>query len=1625
MAQVGIGTKNPDKSAMLDIEVSSNNLKGVLIPRVPLKSLTDNSNINNGKTTNSLLVFNTTQNTELNIGYYYWFETTWIRLMTDQDNISRDIPKNDEFAVNAEEQSLYLKDTDENIVSVPLRDINVLTTLENKGKGIYVYTSEDNSQTSIDVVADVTNNFESVITNEDVQNALNVYFTNSIPEGNVTYVKEGNSYVFKYLDEKGDNQTIDISEVVKSLETITTITPEIVDGKNTGKYVYKNEEFTEVTIDVVADVTNNFESVITNEDVENSIYLKVANKGQKIESTDGVLNIKGGDKAVLSNTKISVNNKSISTEKIKPGVQGQLLITNTSGDVQWVDATDDIIKDVIALNESVTLIKDLQDGTFVYYNEDCFDKDGKFIEGSVGISFDANTLSIKENAPGLITFSDKKGELKVLDIRASNIIIDDTTIGSGNTNVQDVLETIIERITVLDNQSGALSGIGISINQGTSVDKAVLQDINLSIDKNAIDSEHIKADAVLASKIKDGAVTQEKLWAGKGKNQFVAVAQNDGTVKYQAIGSVIQGDALSTDNSLEIEGDASGSLLKGVKVQVAPNGIVTKHIENNAITAGKIGSAGIDAGAVLTTDGSGGTLFVPIIDAVDKAFNADIIGDAEQTVLVEGGENVLIGDKDKKVTITINKSGIKEKHIANGAVTAQKLNAEDAKEGSVATVGKKGAVSYQPLTTDLLQEKGNILSGTTISAIQGGVGSVLTDVTLEVNDQSITATKLIATEADKGAVATVGDNGIVSYKPLTSDLFQNKGTIATDNIIAVSDNGIGKVLEDVTLSINDNSIATKQLANNAVNTNQIADLAVTNDKITSGNIGQGRVLLSDEGGKTQWGELDKIYDAVAGNLSTDNIITIMPNEQGEIVSGERALLKDINLGIKDESITNKQIANQTIQIEKLNSKGATDEGMVMVTTKEGGFTYMSKSSIVQKGEDLEVNDGLKFLKGNGKSTVLAATIIGIEDQGITSDKLREKSVTTAKISSEGADTNAVLTADGKGAVTYKVLNENIFTGQGADLVSDESIEVTANNKALLQETSIAIAKAGVNTQHLKDKAVTTDKISSKQQDQNANEDALLVSDGQGGTMFKTLDNLALKEGKELKTDASITVKGAENALLKEVTIQVATNGIQEEHLNEKSVTIEKINSGGENAGLVLLTDGEGGASFQTVTSAIENTGKTIYEGDAIAVDGGKQAALKDVTISLKNKGVTNQKIADKTIKAIKIDADKASSGTILTSVGDGEAKFLPINSYGQKLDSDTSITVSTTDGVLLAPALIKVSETGIRTEHLGDKVVTIDKLSSVVDQNNVEAKQILLTDGEGGFDFGTTDDVITKGSILQGETISAKAGAVGSVLSDVTLEVNTLSIDTNHIKDNAVSSAKINKNAVVNEKIAIDAVTTSKIKNKTISFYKISSGKVFDGEEVVTNVPEGQVITADGEGGVIYKSLSSQGKKISTDQSINVTNGGKAVLSDINISVADKGVTPAKISSEQAKEGAVLVADGKGGAVYKELKASMPKFFYLPSIALDVTPGKSGTRNIYEDYATQFGKPKYVNPKAGANAKLPVLPAEEFNFYITYLEDSIFDEVSISDNGVLTYKVKQDAVITNMSYMNIVLEVRE
>ena len=80
-AQVGIGTENPNPSSQLDIQSSD---RGILIPRIALTSITDQTSITAGNV-ESLLVYNSTTNNTLSPGYYYWFNGKWQRFTSDFD----------------------------------------------------------------------------------------------------------------------------------------------------------------------------------------------------------------------------------------------------------------------------------------------------------------------------------------------------------------------------------------------------------------------------------------------------------------------------------------------------------------------------------------------------------------------------------------------------------------------------------------------------------------------------------------------------------------------------------------------------------------------------------------------------------------------------------------------------------------------------------------------------------------------------------------------------------------------------------------------------------------------------------------------------------------------------------------------------------------------------------------------------------------------------------------------------------------------------------------------------------------------------------------------------------------------------------------------------------------------------------------------------------------------------------------------------------------------------------------------------------------------------------------------------------------------------------------------------
>lgn len=83
MGQVGIGTANPDNSAILDLNVSSlsdGNKKGFLGPRVALENPTDQTTIPNPAT--GLLVYNLGTAGLKTTGYLYWAGSEWVQFTT-------------------------------------------------------------------------------------------------------------------------------------------------------------------------------------------------------------------------------------------------------------------------------------------------------------------------------------------------------------------------------------------------------------------------------------------------------------------------------------------------------------------------------------------------------------------------------------------------------------------------------------------------------------------------------------------------------------------------------------------------------------------------------------------------------------------------------------------------------------------------------------------------------------------------------------------------------------------------------------------------------------------------------------------------------------------------------------------------------------------------------------------------------------------------------------------------------------------------------------------------------------------------------------------------------------------------------------------------------------------------------------------------------------------------------------------------------------------------------------------------------------------------------------------------------------------------------------------------------
>ena len=149
-------------------------------------------------------------------------------------------------------------------------------------------------------------------------------------------------------------------------------------------------------------------------------------------------------------------------------------------------------------------------------------------------------------------------------------------------------------------------------------------------------------------------------------------------------------------------------------------------------------------------------------------------------------------------------------------------------------------------------------------------------------------------------------------------------------------------------------------------------------------------------------------------------------------------------------------------------------------------------------------------------------------------------------------------------------------------------------------------------------------------------------------------------------------------------------------------------------------------------------------------------------------------------------------------------------------------------------------------------------------------------------------------------------------------------------------------------------------------------------------------------------------------------------------------------------ENSVTTDQGSWIAIGSEV-ASMPKFFYMPSVVLPTTQDQVTALNnsnithengvftvdLYALFKAQFDAPikssnavaATTNPNVSSLSDF-VLSRSAYEYHVIYADANVFPHTNISfltgaDNeGKLTYKVNSNAIVDNGSFMNIVLKVK-
>ncbi|UVD79174.1 hypothetical protein NWE55_13735 [Myroides albus] len=577
-----------------------------------------------------------------------------------------------------------------------------------------------------------------------------------------------------------------------------------------GKDATDGNKFDATTHNIVVMGDNGILKNVSAKDLMEDAIDKGAIDGKALTSTGKSIQIDGAAAATALLKDVNI--------EVKGGEKaGQVLVTKKEGDkfvTEWVDA-DKVGVEVTNGIQKITGA----DGTTK------LGLGGALTEDKTSITTtDNNVLAIeglahvdKPVTDNNIVIADKDGVLK--QTSAKNLIED--AIDKGTDGTEPL-------------KAKTLKGKGITVTAGDvvgttlEVANSLLKDVTLGIADNAITT----------NKINDGAVTQDKLYAGSKDGDgnatvaaegTVPVANADGTVTYKNVSTALGAD-LTTDG----------------KIVIGDNQSTTNKVENAVLVATQLS---IKEGSITSTEILDGTIA-----------NIDL------------GNGAVSADK-----MTSNTT-------ANGTATP-------AGEGQIPVADGKGGVTYKEISGETL--KGKALESKSI-VVTGGTQALLDETTIEIKGGTTAGQVLVTKEV-------TDSEGKVTYVTEWIDASALGNTVTASNGLTKAGNDIelgGTVDKNTVLAIDNSkggSLAITGLDSPAKDKTTKVVVVDADGKLATIDKGVGNVTINKEGDVTIGGDNsvvnnyhpsmeEIVIEVTLGATDTNLTLPVVNGTEGQTIS---------------------------------------------------------------------------------------------------------------------------------------------------------------------------------------------------------------------------------------------------------------------------------------------------------------------------------------------------------------------------------------------------------------------------------------------------------------------------------------------------------------------------------------------------------------------------------------------------------------------------------------------------------------------------------------------------------------------------------------------------------------------